>query len=169
MKNKIILILLTVFTLVFFFQVISAELLWTVNAGGVSGVWGSATCDVATARGCPWEMGWEGNTITYKFFLPANVELESKVVFVIGVNYRNYGTNKNVLLNIAAGSDSRALSLVNPSFPIDRTGDLPVTIDSSLFKKGTTNYIRIIGTNVNPYGYGTNPPNRPGRHPEHGF
>lgn len=133
------------------------KVLWSIMPTYGGKYFGEISCKVTSPKGCPPELGWEGNKVTYSFTLPTGV-LTDNLVLNFDVIYRNYGVSKDVLLKISAGG-STTLKVVNPSLDINKTGPYQVLIPTNYFTQGTTNYIQLYGTNITPVGYGTNPPN----------
>ena len=134
--------------------------LWEVtdfSAGGL--FFEEANCNVASSSSCPPEMGWEGHTVYYIFDLPSDQLLTPSLELEFNVIFGNYGGVENVLLEVSAGKSINDLTLIEPSIEIDGLRTFSILIDSSVFQKGSTNYIKLYGTNISPVGYGQNPPN----------
>ena len=132
--------------------------LWTLAPTSGGALFRSTTCNTVSKTTCPSEMGWEGNVVYYAFSLPANANLADKLYLKFNVINKNYGGTKDVQLQVSAGSNTSALGLVGTT-PITTLGINTIAINSSLFKKGAVNYIKLYGTNITPTGYGYNPPN----------
>ncbi len=107
----------------------------------------------------PYEFGWQGNETTFIFRLTSRqlntpyFELSFKVL------QKDYENDIPVKLNIDAGTNINRVKPVIKEVVIDEIGTYKIKISSSFFYLGNQNFIRILGANVRPIGYGTSPPN----------
>ncbi|MBI5061549.1 MAG: hypothetical protein HZB67_04520, partial [Candidatus Aenigmarchaeota archaeon] len=106
----------------------------------------------------PYEMGWRWNNVTLRFDLSQEQIRADLFNFEFSVPFKNYGTLEDPILTISAGNGNN-LSIMVRNYTLDRLGTYTFVINSSVFKPGTENYINVYGVNINPIGYGTNPPN----------
>jgi len=158
-KSKIFWIVLSLVLFLLLSSIVFAaeEQLWSLKPS-YNGYYDKATCFVLAGKKCPREMSWMGNKVLYVF--PIKTEkLNDKVELVFNVPFKNYGTNEDVILEIRAGKNLLFTKKIVSDLKIDHLGEYRVSIDSSLFREGWPNFIILRGKNINPIGYGTNPPN----------
>lgn len=116
-------------------------------------------CSIDQGDTCPREMSWMGRKLKIRFQLAPEDLVFDEIRFSFNVSYRNHLQSTDALLRISAGTNPESLIVVANSIQIDRVGIFSVAIDPSYFAVGADNYIELYGVNVEPVGYGTNPPN----------
>ena len=138
----------------------AAKTIFEHNNFGYNNVYFSGyTCNIDNSEACPYEMGWKGRQINAKFTLTADELIWPKLRFRFNVPYKNWAISENVRLKVSAGTNPNSLTVVNSSVEISYLGGYDIIIDTSLFSPGSNNYIQLYGVNVQPVGYGQNPPN----------
>ncbi|MBI4399098.1 MAG: hypothetical protein HY586_08215 [Candidatus Omnitrophica bacterium] len=110
-------------------------------------------------RFVPQEFGWQGNQMIFIFHLTSDQLERPTFTFVIEIFSRDYDVDEPVEIDIYAGTNINSLKTVTQGLKIEKVGEFPIEIPSSLFYVGGQNFIKLVGRNVHPIGYGENPPN----------
>ena len=125
-------------------------------------VYGSASTNVDSKQVSPCEMSWQGNRLGFKFKMPDAILVYDKTNKVWDKS--PLGKNGFILLidacyleeepKLAIYANGKLVARV----VIDGYGPTEVPIPASFFRFGKPNSISLVGTNINPIGYGKSPP-----------
>jgi hypothetical protein len=126
------------------------EVLWEKNRGWASSGWtyfDGSVCAPGEEGTCPQEMGWQGNSITWSFTLPADAAKTQDLRFEISV----LKAFEPLEISIFAGPSGGLLAAAG-SIQVSVPQVHRIVMPSALFQPGARNLIRMEGDN--PVGYG---------------
>jgi len=107
-------------------------------------VYGESVCNVDKDKPFVSELGWQGDTMSFKFNLDDGEITSDYVTFKFSVVYFS-----DINLNIYAGKPAKKITQLE----MNHSGTYSVSIPSSYFVKGKKNTIKLASPNVR-VGYG---------------
>jgi len=146
------------------FALETENVIWQIKPreGNYMKYFGKRVVDVNRAeadRLIPQEFGWQGNQLIFIFHLTSKQLQNPTFEFIFEIFSYSYDADEPVHLDIYAGKNINNLKTAAQGIKITRAGTYTVQIPSSHFYLGNQNFIKIMGENVRPIGYGENPPN----------
>lgn len=146
MVNKKLIAIFSLIIIVFICVQVSAEsTIWQFdNFVNKYRVYGESVCNVDKDKPCVSELGWQGDTMSFKFNLDDNTITSEYVTFQFSIQYFS-----DIKLNVYAGKPAKKITQLE----INRDGTYSVSIPSSYFVEGKKNTIKLASPNVR-VGYG---------------
>ena len=107
-------------------------------------VYGESVCNVDKNKPCVSELGWQGDTMSFKFNLDDGAITSEYVTFQFSIDYFS-----PIKLNVYAGKPAKKITQLE----MNHDGTYSVSIPSSYFIEGKKNTIKLASPNVR-VGYG---------------